>query len=92
MRSSATYRRLSIYLDDPRLREHIKTAALRRGMTLSAYCLEAIRQRLAADGFLPSSETHTQPRAAAEALDRLRHQIGPIGVRVRKLIEEGRRR
>jgi hypothetical protein len=29
---------------------------------------------------------------AARAMDRLRRQIGPIGVPVRELIEEGRRR
>jgi hypothetical protein len=33
-----------------------------------------------------------QQAEAALAMDRLRRQIGPIGVPVRELIEEGRRR
>ncbi|HEY66594.1 MAG TPA: hypothetical protein G4O02_18750 [Caldilineae bacterium] len=92
MISSPRYVRLNIYLDDPTLREKIKIAAARRGITLSAYCLGAIRQRLAEDGLLPSRDRELDPRAAAQALDRLRRQIGPIGVPVRELIAEGRRR
>jgi hypothetical protein len=90
--SASTYPRLNIYLDDPNLREQIKMAAVRQGTTLSAYCLEAIRQRLTAEGFLTTPENETDPQAAARALDRLRGQIGPIGVPVRDLVAEGRRR
>jgi uncharacterized protein (DUF1778 family) len=90
--SASTYPRLNIYLDDPNLREQIKMAAVRHGTTLSAYCLEAIRQRLAAEGFVTTSEIEADPQAAARALDRLRSQIGPIGVPVRDLVAEGRRR
>ena len=87
-----TYPRLSIYLDDPTLRKTIKIAAARRKLTISAYCLEAIRQRLIEERFLPPSEDRERPEAAARALDRLRRQVGPIGVPVRDLIAEGRRR
>jgi hypothetical protein len=46
MPTTAPYQRINIYLDDPALREPIRGAAARRGVTVSAYCLEAIRRRL----------------------------------------------
>ncbi len=81
--------RLNIYLDDPTLQEKIKVAAARRRMSLSAYALMALRRQLAADGLLPSEEG---PEEAARALDELRTRVGPIGIPVAELIEEGRRR
>ncbi len=81
--------RLNIYLDDPTLQEKIKVAAARRRMSLSAYALMALRRQLAADGLLPSEES---PEEAARALDELRTRVGPIGIPVAELIEEGRRR
>ena len=86
---SVTRSRLNIYLDDPTLQEKIKVAAARRRMSLSAYALMALRRQLAADGLLPSEES---PEEAARALDELRARVGPIGVPVAELIEEGRRR
>ncbi|HDN79196.1 MAG: hypothetical protein DRI61_06265 [Chloroflexi bacterium] len=87
-----TYPRLNIYLDAPELREQIRLAAAKHQVTISAYCVEAIRRRLAEDGFLPPSLEDEKRRAAAQALDRLRTSIGPIGMPVSELIEEGRRR
>jgi|GEM_PF-1376445 hypothetical protein len=94
MKSNKAYVRLNIYLDEPELHKRIKIAAARNRMTISAYCCEAIRRRLAEDGLLPPSleEEKQRARAAAEVLDRLRTSIGPIGIPVVKLIEEGRLR
>ncbi len=97
MATPAVYPRINIYLDDPELRTHIKIAAAHHGVTVSGYCLEAIRRRLAAEGILPTAEAGgEQPQGtaqgAAQALDRLREHIGPIGVPVSELIAEGRRR
>ncbi len=86
------YSRLNIYLDDPELREKIKIAAAREGVNLSAYCLQAVRRRLAEEGYLPAPEAALGPRAAAGALDGLRRRIGPIGLKARDLIDEGRAR
>jgi hypothetical protein len=83
--------RLNIYVDDPKLREHVRVAAARRGVSLSAYCLESIRRRLAEDGYPPTTDAPGDPRAAAQALDRLRREVGPIGIPVSELIAEGRR-
>ncbi|WP_027719037.1 hypothetical protein [Desulfovirgula thermocuniculi] len=81
--------RLNIYLDDPVLREKVKIAAARRGVSVSAYALMALRRQLAEDGLLPTAEN---PQEAARALDAIRERIGPIGVPIRLLIEEGRHR
>jgi hypothetical protein len=87
-----SYSRLAIRLDDPGLRTRVKAAAARRGMTMSAYCLEAIRQRIAAEALaIPSAEEFERRLAASRSMDDLRARIGPIGVRVSELVREGRR-
>ncbi len=77
--------KLSVYLDDPSFREKVKLAAARHGVSVSAYVLQAIRDRLAHEDFLEEMS----PQEAARALDALRAQIGPIGVSVRAFIEDG---
>ncbi|HYU20992.1 MAG TPA: hypothetical protein VEQ11_20070 [Chloroflexota bacterium] len=91
MRPSAAYSRLNIYVDDASLRQQVKIAAAQRGVTLSAYCVEAIRRRLVEDGLVSARSSSGGPKAAARALDVLRRRVGPIGVPVRDLIAEGRR-
>jgi hypothetical protein len=90
MSSTPRQLRLNIYLDEPNLRQAVKIAAAKEGVTLSAYCVRAVRRQLVEEGFLPGSEERR--KEAARAMDRLRRQIGPIGVPVRELIDEGRRR
>lgn len=80
--------RLNIYLDDPALREKVKVAAARRRLSISAYVLRALRRQLAEDGLLPAEEG---PEEAAQELDKLRQRIGPIGIPVAELVQEGRR-
>jgi hypothetical protein len=82
--------RLNIYLHTPRISERVRVAAARSGMSVSAYCEEAIRQRLVDEGLLPPDGSTA--RTAARALDRLRARQGPLGVPVSELIDEGRRR
>jgi len=91
MRPSAAYSRLNIYVDDASLRQQVKIAAAQRGVTLSAYCVEAIRRRLVEDGLGPACSSSGGPKAAARALDVLRRRVGSLGVPVRDLIAEGRR-
>ncbi|HEX7181662.1 MAG TPA: hypothetical protein VF756_07455 [Thermoanaerobaculia bacterium] len=82
---------LSLDFDEPELHQAIEVAAARKGVSPNVYCLEAVRNRLAKEGLLPQTDVkHRQE--AARALDQLREQIGPIGISVRDLIEEGRRR
>lgn len=67
--------RLNIYLDEPELRQAVKIAAAKEGVSLSAYCLKAVRGRLVEEGFLPG--TAGQQAEAAKALDRLRRRRIP---------------
>ncbi len=84
---NATTARINIYLDDPGLHTEVCLAASRQGVTLSAYCTEAIRRRLESER---AGGRSSQSEAAAD-LDRLRERLGPIGVPVSDLIAEGRR-
>lgn len=81
--------KLSVYLDDPTLREKVKNAAARHGVSISTYVLQALRDRLARDEVLLEE---INPQEAAKSLDALRTQIGPIGIPVHILVEEGRYR
>ncbi|MGB5162383.1 MAG: CopG family transcriptional regulator [Thermoanaerobaculia bacterium] len=84
--------RVNIYLDDPDLKREIKIAAANRGVTQSAYCVEAIRQRLERERSAETAAGSRQrSRDVAKALDQLRAEIGPVGIPVRDLIDEGRR-
>lgn len=75
----------------PALEPWLEAAAADRGESTRDYFLQALRQRLAADGFLP--DVHPATAAdAAQWLDQIRQQAGPVGVSVRELILEGRRR
>ena len=85
-----SYTRLNIYLDPPELRELVRLAALRRGESASAWCLEAILRRLRSEGLAPA--TQARAREAAHDLDRIRASIGRLGVPVRELIDDGRGR
>ena len=75
----------------PALQPWLEAAAEARGQGTRDYVMEALRERLAADGFLPGARPKT-PDEAAQVLDGLRRQVGPLGVPVRELILEGRRR
>jgi len=84
--------RVNIYLDDPDMKREIKIAAANRGVTQSAYCVQAIRQRLESERTAETaSDTKHRRREVAEALDQLQAEIGPVGIPVRELIDEGRR-
>ncbi len=86
--------RLNIYLDDPALRTQVKIAAALKCVSVSAYCLEAIRRRLAEDGLplAPTRKYGMTPQEAAADMDRLREEIGPLGFTIQELIDEGRNR
>jgi hypothetical protein len=54
---------------------------------LSDYCLEAVKERLEKDGYIRSRKRQLK---IAGKMDRLRKEIGRIGVPVASLVEEGR--
>ena len=42
--------RVNIYLDNPDIRRKVKTAAAKRDLSISQYCLRAIREKLIEEG------------------------------------------
>lgn len=83
--------RLGLYLEDEAIRRQIKVAAVKRGMSLTTYCTQAIKERLARDGEI-TDKADRNKRALLARMNRLRQEIGPVGMPAAKLVEEGRRR
>lgn len=89
--------RLSLYLEDEEFKRQVKVAAAKRGLAVTDYCAEAIEERLIRDG--ERSMTRSKSRnanreklALLARMDKLRQEIGPIGLRTSELVGEGRRR
>lgn len=88
--------RLSLYLKDDNLRRQIKIAAAKRDMSITDYCTKAIKEQLIRDGEMPLQEVPPSARedklSLSRKMDKLREEIGPIGISVSELIKERRRR
>lgn len=91
MATESTPVRVNIYLDDPNLKREIKIAAAKHRVTVSAFCVEAIRQRLRGEQSRLELAARESENQAARALDQLRLEIGRIGIPVGELIDEGRK-
>lgn len=83
--------RLGLYLEDEEVKKQIKIAASKRGISATAYCAQAIQERLRRDGEI-SEKVHGDKIALLSRMDKLRQQIGPIGKTTAELVEAGRRR
>ncbi len=83
--------RLGLYLEDEEIKKQIKIAAARRGISTTAYCAEAIRERLQRDGEMGDKATKAR-LALVSRMDKLRGEIGPINITTAELVKEGRRR
>ncbi len=83
--------RLGLYLEDEVTRRQIKVAAAKRGLSATAYCAQAIKERLVRDGEI-SDKTDGNKEALLVRIDRLRQDIGPVGMSTAELVKEGRRR
>ena len=83
--------RLGLYLEDEAIRRQIKVAAAKRGMSTTAYCAQAIKERLLRDGEV-TEKADRNKKVSLARMDRLRRDIGPIGMPAAELVEEGRRR
>ena len=78
--------RLGLYLDDEDIKGQIKIAAARRGISTTAYCAEAIRERLRRDKETGDG-TGREKRALLSRMDKLRQEIGPVGITAAELVE-----
>ena len=83
--------RLGLYLDDEGIRRQIKVATAKRGLSTTAYCAQAIKERLVRDGEI-SDKSDRNKKALLARMDRLRQEIGPVSMPTAELVEEGRRR
>lgn len=83
--------RLGLYLEDEAIRRQIKVAAAKRGLSTTAYCAQAIKERLVKDGEI-IDKTDGNKKALLARMDRLRQDIGPVGMLTAELVEAGRRR
>lgn len=81
--------RLGLYLEDEEIKKQVKIAATRRGLSTTAYCAQAIEERLRRDG---ETSRDTNKRALLSRIDRFRKEVGPIGMTAVELVEAGRRR
>jgi hypothetical protein len=84
--------RLGLYLEDEELKRQIKVAAARRGVTVTNYCARAIEERLIRDGERGVADQDKNRIALLSRIDKLRQEIGPIGMSTAELVEQGRRR
>ena len=84
--------RLGLYLEDEETKRHIKIAATKRGMTVTDYCARAIEERLIRDGERSPEDERKNKTALLSRMDKLRQEIGPLGISTAELVEEGRRR
>ena len=83
--------RLGLYLKDEEIKKKIKIAAAKKGISTTAYCSEAIKERLIKDGEI-ADKADGSKLALLARMDRLMREIGPIGSTTAELIKEGRRR
>lgn len=83
--------RLGLYLEDEVIRRRIKIAAAKRGMSTTGYCIQAIKERLIRDGEM-GGDFEESRNALLARMDRLRREIGPVGISAAELVKEGRRR
>jgi len=72
--------RLNIYVNDPAIRRHVKTAAAKRDISVSEYCLGAITLQLIKDGEMPRERKTDFHKAAIEKARRF--QAETFGGRV----------
>ncbi len=87
--------RLNIYLPHPAFRSQVKTAAAKRDLSVSEYCLRAITSQLIRDGERPPRRLAHSALSAAVAAAR-RFQTKTFGGRVfamesSELIREARK-
>jgi hypothetical protein len=69
--------RLGLYLEDEEIKTQVKIAAARRGLSTTAYCAQAIEQRLRIDG---ETSRDADRRVILSRVDRFRKEVGPVGI------------
>jgi hypothetical protein len=89
--------RINIYVPDSAIRRQIKTAAARRDLSVSEYCLRSITMQLSREGERVPRETPRLKAASSPVMRARRFQASAFGGRVfsvssAELIREDRSR
>jgi hypothetical protein len=79
--------RLGLYLESDDVKKMVKIAAAKHGVSVTAYCARAIEERLHKDGEITK---YNDRKALLARMDKIRKEIGPLGIITKKLIETGR--
>jgi hypothetical protein len=89
VRETVKKSRLGLYLEDEEIKKRVKVAAARRGLSTTAYCAQAIEERLLRDG---ETSKDADRKIMLSRIDRFRKEVGHMGMTTAELVEEGRRR
>ena len=79
--------RLGLYLADVEIKKQIKIAAAKRGISTTAYCAEAIEERLRREGEMGDKVDRTKI-ALLSRMDTLKKEIGPVGQSAAALVKD----
>lgn len=83
--------RLGLYLESDEMKQMIKIAAAKRGISATSYCAQAIDERLRKEGTVSEDEKNSRLKFLAR-VEKLRREIGPVGKTATELVKEGRRK
>lgn len=81
-------RKVSIYIDKPELFQRLKITAVQQNKTISAFCQEAIEEKLAK----VENDFNQLAFQAARRLDARRQRLGTLDLSTSELVKEGRYR
>jgi hypothetical protein len=80
--------RLGLYYENELIRKRIENACARRGISTTAYCTRAIEESLVRDGELGTPAEREQFIAE---MDKIRSNMGPIGIPTSEVTKRARR-
>lgn len=83
--------RFCLYLEDEQTKTHVKIAAAKRGISATAYCEEAIKEKLTRENTMSDQERERR-KAVLARIDERKRKIGSVGQSVSELVKDGRRR
>lgn len=80
--------RIGLYLENEEIKRQIKMVAAKRGISTTAYCAQAIEDRLKRDGEVSGIN---EKKAFLSRIEKLKKEIGTVETAA-ELVKEGRRR
>jgi hypothetical protein len=81
--------RLGLYYENEFIKKKIEYAAMRRGISTTAYCTRAVEECLVRDGELGTPE---ERKEYIEETEKQRENLGPIGIPTAEVTKDPKRR